>query len=108
MEIFLYFRIFQKFTITGSPDENTPYLCSQAVLIEGPGLKEDGWSISLSNYCLALGEKPLKVYATRNLNGTRKKPIDGVIRNIAFTNIATDTTVNTFCTASTSAPNVRK
>ena len=53
----------------------------------------------MTNDCLTLDGYPLKVYTTRDLtNYWEGTPIDGVIRNVAFTNTATDTTILSPCT----------
>ena len=97
-----------KITTTGSPDGDK---CKQTYLIEGPGLRSwlpegyvDGiWTESVTNDCLVLAEGfPLKVFTTIDLTykfeyGQRGIPMDGVVRNLGFTNIATNTTINTFC-----------
>ena len=92
------------FTITGSPEGMK---CKQAYSIEGPGLTVDAgsvyektgsWSFSVVNECLILEEDyPLKIFATRDLTWKEGTPMDGVIRNVAFTNTETDATMNTIC-----------
>ena len=92
------------FTITGSPEGME---CKQAYSIEGPGLTVDAgsvyektgsWSFSVVNECLILEEDyPLKIFATRDLTWKEGTPMDGVIRNVAFTNTETDATMNTIC-----------
>jgi hypothetical protein len=98
-----------KFTTIGSPDGGK---CQQTYFIEGPGLGTnyvwgegyvDGkWASSrFSSDCLVMeDEYPLKVYSTLDLNGYWEgTPLDGVVRNLAFTNTATDTTMTNFCPA---------
>ena len=95
--------------MTGSPDQTK---CKQFLEIEGPGLKgyfpgENGsgyryvngkWTNGYqTNDCLDLKGYPLRVYTTPDLSYAGKIPIDGLVRNIAFTNTATNTTVNTIC-----------
>ena len=92
--------------VTGKPIFGTT--CEQILVIEGPGFKsyfpgvgyvEGKWRHSVRNDCLILDENyPVKAFATRDLTYYREgTPIDGVVRNLAFTNIATNTTVNTIC-----------
>ena len=91
--------------MTGRPDGDE---CKQTYLIEGPGMSSwfpgegtvDGkWTTSVTNHCLTLDGEPLKVYATRDLTYYHEgTPIDGVIRNVAFTNTATDKTIQSPCT----------
>ena len=89
-----------KFTIIGSSKgsgKNDGRDCRQEYLIEGPGLK---WSYALDTWCLDMEEGfPLKVFGAKNVLGSqnRSKPMDGVLRNVAFENTATDTSINTFC-----------
>ena len=92
--------------MTGSPNGDK---CNQDYVIEGPGLRAyfsgegyvDGkWTThTMTNDCLALDGNSLKVYTTIDLThyweGT---PIDGVIKNVAFTNTVTDTTIQSPCT----------
>ena len=79
-------------------------MCRQSIVVEGPGFiynrktqeYEDKWHHKFprgsfgNTGCLHQEEgKPLKVYATRNLDevpGVSRSPIDGVIRNIVFEN----------------------
>ena len=59
---------------------------------------------SASNFCLDLGGKPLRVFAAgleRNNN-----PVDGVVRNVAFTNTATNTTIKSPCAVPTDSQNI--
>ena len=97
---------FEKFTITGSPNGDK---CNQNYVIEGPGLRgwfqgegyvDDKWTTNTAtNDCLSLNGYPLKVYASRDLTYYHgDKPIDGLIRNVAFTNTASDTTIQSPCT----------
>ena len=80
-------------------------------MIEGPGLRGwfpsegyvDGkWTNSGTNDCLVLEEdESLKVFASRDLTYYREGiPLDGVIRDIVFTNKDSNTTINTYCSAS--------
>ena len=97
--------------MTGSPDQSK---CKQFLEIEGPGLsgyfpRENGagynfvegkWTDgSVTNDCLDLKGYPLRVYTTPDVinDNSNRIPIDGLVRNIAFTNTATNTTVNTIC-----------
>ena len=93
------------FTITGSP---AGMECKQTYSIEGPGLTINAgyvseitgsWSVYDFRECLVLEEDyPLKIFATRDLTSRREgTPMDGVIRNVAFTNTETDATMNTIC-----------
>ena len=50
----------------------------------------------MTNWCFVLDGKPLKIFAGRG--GT---PIDGVVRNVAFTNTATNTTIKSPCAVPT-------
>ena len=96
-----------KFTIIGTSKgtgKNDGRDCRQEYLIEGPGLKnrdEEGkWSYALDTWCLDMEEGfPLKVFGAKNVLGSsnRSKPMDGVLRNVAFENTATDTSINTVC-----------
>ena len=72
------YRTYLKFTMTGSPYGDK---CKQTF------------------DCLVMQEGyPLKVFTTIDLNGYWEgTPMDGVVRNLAFTNIATDITMNTNC-----------
>ena len=100
------YRTHSQFTMTGSPDGDK---CEQTLVIEGPGIMSwfagegyvDGkWTRSVSNACLVLQEGfPLKVFTTIDLNGYAGTPMDGVVKNLAFTNTATDTTVTNSCPA---------
>ena len=94
-----------KFTITGSP---AGMECKQTYSIQGPGLvvnagfsntQYGSWSTSIVNECLILEEDyPLKVFASKNRAWQREgTAMDGVIRNVAFTNTESDTTMNTIC-----------
>lgn len=99
--------------MTGRPDGQNfdgSLKCEQAVLIEGPGLMgwtriESGWTyadgkwaIYRSSKCLILEEKyPLKVFTTEDLSDRRETSLDGVIRNIVFTNTDSKSTISTFC-----------
>ena len=103
-------RIISKFTLKGSPDETS---CKQILEIEGPGLEgyfpgEDGAILFIkgkwtggyeTNDCLDLKGYPVRVYTTPDLSEDvyGRIPMDGLVRNIAFTNTATNTTVNTIC-----------
>ena len=82
--------------------------CKQDLLIEGPGLNgyilgegyvENKWARSVTNACLDLDKDyPLRVYTTPDLTYNKKIPIDGVVRNFVFSEIATDTTIVSPCT----------
>ena len=66
----------------------------------GEGYVDGKWTISVTNDCLVLAEGyPLKVFTTIDLTRYDQRGIsmDGVVRNLSFTNIATNTTVNTIC-----------
>lgn len=89
-----------KLTVTGKPNGEK---CQQTYAIEGP-LTIDGnardkyeWTLR-NNDCMVL-DAPLKVYATSLMRnyGPGWRPMDGVVRNVAFTNTETDTTMNTIC-----------
>jgi len=81
--------------------------CKQDLLIEGPGLNgyisgegytSDKWARSVTNDCLDLdNDYPLRVYTTQNLIGSKKFPIDGVVRNVVFTETTTDATIVSPC-----------
>ena len=94
-----------KFTITGRPEGME---CRQTYSIKGDGLVVNAafpsvtygsWRSSVVNECLILEEDyPLKVFASKHRAWQREgTPMDGVIRNVAFTNTETDTTMNTIC-----------
>ena len=98
-------QIPSKFTITGSPNGDK---CNQDYLIEGPGLRAwftdegyvDGkWTTRpVTNDCLSLDGNPLRVYTTRDLTHYHEgTPIDGVVKNVSFTNTATETTIINQC-----------
>ena len=92
--------------MTGSRDGEK---CKQDLLIQGPGLNgyiwgegytDDKWANSVTNDCLDLDKDyPLRVYTTPDLTGfhSKKFPIDGVVRNVVFTETATDTTIVSPC-----------
>ena len=99
-----------KLTVTGKPQGEK---CQQTYAIEGPltiwGDARDKYEGTLRhNDCLVL-DAPLKVYATTSMTistnewyydnhvSTERRPMNGVVRNIAFTNTETDTTMNTIC-----------
>ena len=97
-----------KITITGRPEEAKERVanCEQTVLVEGPGLRGwfqgegyvDGkWTQSNTNVCLDLEGYPLKVMATRDLTYANQTPVDGVVRNIAFTNDISGETLVSAC-----------
>ena len=104
-----------KFTITGSPNAGEDGdKCQQEYVIEGPGLRAWFWSSSpfvdksgyvddkwtthpMVNDCLVLDDRHLKVYAARKYSSIGG-PLDGVVRNVAFTNTKTQSTINTICT----------
>ena len=97
-----------KITITGRPEEAKERVarCEQTVLVEGPGLRGwfpgegyvDGkWTYSNTNVCLDLEGYPLKVMATRDLTYANQTPVDGVVRNVAFTNDVSDETLVSAC-----------
>ena len=83
--------------------------CQQDLLIEGPGLDDyipgerytdDKWATSVINDCLDLDKDyPLRVYTTPALTGIHRKkiPIDGVVRNVVFTETGSDTTIVSPC-----------
>ena len=81
--------------------------CKQDLLIEGPGLNgyiwgegytPDKWANSVTNDCLELdNDYPLRVYTTPDLSYNNKFPIDGVVRNVVFTETATDATIVSPC-----------
>jgi hypothetical protein len=87
-----------KFTMTGSPDGDS---CRQKMLIEGAGLVDGKWTESAVNPCLDLNEEtPLKVFTSEDMAYHREgTPIDGVVKNFSFTNIASDTTMTNHCPA---------
>lgn len=74
--------------------------CETVISINGPGL---AYTKSYTNDCFVLEEElPLLVYATPSqwMDGnyyTRRLPMDGVIRNLVFTNLETDTTIESAC-----------
>lgn len=90
--------------MSGSPDGEE---CEQELIIEGPGLRswfpgkgyvEGKFRYAVTNHCLVLDEQyPLKVYTASNLKWSRAIPINGVVRNISFTNNETNETINTIC-----------
>ena len=92
--------------MTGSRDGEK---CKQDLLIEGPGLNgyiwgegytPDKWANSVTNDCLDLDtDYPLRVYTTPDLTGfhSKKIPIDGVVRNVVFTETGSDTTIVSPC-----------
>ena len=91
-----------KITVTGSPNSGDDGdKCHQEIVLEGPSVdkwgQDDKYITRIDNDCLVLADVPLKVYATRSLNGYYGNPLDGVVRNVAFTNTNTDTTFNTIC-----------
>ena len=85
----------------------------QTYVIEGPGMRT--WSQDVQAYvdgkltfstdefgpphqCVSLDGYSLKVYTTRDLsNFDEGTPIDGVVRNVVFTDTATDTTIQSQC-----------
>ena len=91
------------FTLTGNQDGDK---CQQTILIEGPGLNgwipdegyvENKYRNTNTNDCLVLDDFPLRVYTTRDLTYTRYIPLDAVVKNFVFKNIATNTTLTNFC-----------
>ena len=92
------YRIRKKFTISGSPVGDK---CIQNYAIEGPGIQftasTEEWDAP--HQCLSLDGYSLKVYTTKDLtNYDEGTPINGVVRNVAFTNTATDTIIQNSCT----------
>ena len=98
-----------KITITGKPSDATESAkrCEQTILIEGPGLNgyipgegyvKDKWRSTNTNDCLDLENYSLKVYVTRDLTYANQTPIDGIVRNVAFTNMDDGTTMQSPCT----------
>ena len=81
----------------GSPTETR---CEIVFSIDGPGLT---YTRVMPGDCFVLKEKlPLLVYATPALwmDGNYypgKTPIDGVVRNLAFRNLDTHTTIQSAC-----------
>ena len=88
------YRIHQKWEISGSPDGNE---CKQRIHVEGPGMKV---LAGMTSTCFEMDEKPLKVFAAKTPY-KEFKPIDGVVRNVAFTNTATNTTIKSPCAVPT-------
>ena len=91
-----------KITVTGSPNAGDDGdKCQQEIVIEGPSVNKwfssDKYITRIVNDCLVLADVPLKVYATRSLNGYYGNPLDGVIRNVSFKNININTTIDTIC-----------
>ena len=99
--IFTIIRILQKFTLTGSPDGNK---CKQH------------WDVFHMTHfhtteCFPMDGYNLKVYSTHSRTGFYRnyEPMDDlvgnvpriVIRNVAFTNTATGTTIRSPCTVPT-------
>ena len=88
--------------MTGTHEPPPSLRCTQTLEIEGPGAVSyadgDKWTGStVSNVCLLLEDDyPLKVFTTQKLSSD-KIPVDGIIRNLSFTNAATNTTVNNYC-----------
>ena len=92
------YRIRKKFTISGSPDFSK---CIQNYAIEGPGIQFTASTeeADAPHQCLSLDGYSLKVYTTKDLtNYDEGTPINGVVRNVAFTNTATDTIIQSPCT----------
>ena len=58
-------------------------------------------SRSESSYCFDLGGKSLRVFAAGLVKNSGSNPVDGVVRNVAFTNTATDTTIKSPCAVPT-------
>ena len=95
-----------KITISGSPEEER---CQQTLVIEGPGLRSYFWgegyvdgkwsSGSITTDCpyLVPEDNPLKAYASRDVTNSEESPMDGVVRNLVFTNLDDDTTIVSPC-----------
>ena len=89
-----------KLTVTGSPNGEK---CKQNYVLDGPvtidGKPRDQYEWNLSNGDCMILDAPLKVYATTSMRnyGRGWSKMDGVVRNLAFTNTETDTTMNTIC-----------
>ena len=95
-----------KVTISGSPEDER---CQQTLVIEGPGLRSyflgegyvDGkWSAgSTTTDCpyFVPQDNPLKAYASRDVTYSEESPMDGVVRNLVFTNIDDGTSIVSPC-----------
>ena len=96
-------RMFSKFTITGSSytaDPSQTKNCEQIVVIDAPGMTPSiaGHPVEMRHKCLDSSTiYPLKIYTTQQRIFDDYVPIDGVIKNIAFTNTVNNETINTIC-----------